>query len=108
MIDDDAEKTYVIEVLIKWIAPVEKPRETLTAPFFGTTFPQDLRQGNPRELVIDAVRLCLVDAWNHDPPWLVLLLNILPVDVIDAKLAEIRERVRRRPHPRRTRLIRQF
>lgn len=59
----EAEKDYVTEVLIDWVAPVEKPRE----------------------IVIDAVRLCLVDAWNNDPPWLVLLLNILPVGVINPK-----------------------
>lgn len=97
MFSSEDEKSYVIDVLIRWIGPVEKPRETLTAPFFNTTVPRDLRQGNPGELVIDAVRLCLVDAWNHDPPWLVLLINLLPAEELDSKLAEIRERVRHKP-----------
>jgi hypothetical protein len=95
----DADKDYVVDLLIQLVAPVERPRETLTAPFFNTTFPQDLRQGNPRELVIDAVRLCLIDAWNHTPPWLVLLLDIFRLPLLDEKVAEIVERVRHKPPP---------
>ncbi|MGH9966689.1 MAG: hypothetical protein ACREBG_02485 [Pyrinomonadaceae bacterium] len=95
----DEDKDYVIEVLIEQVAPLEKPRESLTAPFFGTTFPQDLRQGNPRELVMDAVRLCLVDSWKHAPPWLVLLLKAFPLEVADTKIAGILETLRHPPPP---------
>lgn len=98
MLSDD-EKDYVIERLVALVAPLERPRETLTAPFLHTPFPQELRQGFPRELVIDAVRLCLIDAWNHEPPWLVLLLNIFNLPVLDEKVAEIAERVRIKPPP---------
>jgi hypothetical protein len=95
----DKEKNYIIEVLIREVSPVERPRETLTAPFYGTTFPRDLTQGNPGQLVMDAVRLCLVDAWNNDPPWLVMLLRIFPLETIDAKIAEIVERIGHKPPP---------
>jgi hypothetical protein len=95
----DIDKQYVIDILTQWVSTVERARETLVSPFFGTTFPEHLTQGSPRALVIDAVRLCLIDAWNHDPPWLTLLLNIFSLGVIDTKIAEIMERVRNPPPP---------
>jgi hypothetical protein len=93
----DIDKVYVIEKLIFWIAPLQDPRATLTAPFIGTTLPQNLGQGLPNQLVIEAVQLCLVDGWNHDPPWLWWLL--FPLQGTDAKIAEIMTRVRNPPPP---------
>jgi hypothetical protein len=94
----EEDKNYVIEKLIFWIGPLDRPRETLTAPFFGTTFPGELRQGNPNELVIDAVRLCLIDAWNNTPPWIVRLIDLVPGG-IDEKLASIRKIALVKPPP---------
>src|SRR5574338_378961 len=97
MFSRDEDKDYVVQELIKWISPLDRPRETLTAPFFNTSFTIDLRDGNITELVLDAVRLCLVDGWNHDPPWLVLLIHLLPTANLDAKLIEIRQTVSVKP-----------
>ena len=79
------EKDYVVEVLSNHVAPLQSPRETVAAPFIGTPLPQLLRQGLPREIVIDAVRLCLENGWTHQPPWLVLLLNLMPVNRSDLR-----------------------
>ena len=48
---------------------------------------------------MDAVRLCLVDSWKHDPPWLVLVLKIFPLEVMDTKVAGILETLRHPPTP---------
>ena len=64
------ERDYVVEVLSAHVSLLQSPRETVAAPFVGTVFPQLLRTGYPREIVIDAVRLCLEDQWTHQPPWL--------------------------------------
>lgn len=93
----EEDRKYVVEKLTKHVASLEKPRETLVAPFIGTTLADYLDPGPPRDMVLNVVRLCIADAWTHDPPWLVLLFLVLPVDVMDAKLAEIRDRVRRPP-----------
>lgn len=95
----EADKAYVIEELVNWVAPLDKPRATLSAPFVGTAFPQDLRGASPRELVMHAVQLCIVDAWNSDPPWLVLLVQLLPTVAVDSKLIEIVARARIKPPP---------
>ena len=86
MFSREEDKDYVVQELIKWIGGVEKPRETLTAPFFGTPFPSTLITGTVTELIFDAVRLCLIDGWNHTPPWLVSLIMLLPTATVDAKL----------------------
>ena len=88
------EKDYVVEVLSKRVAPLQSPREAVTAPFIGTLLPERLRQGLPREVVADAVRLCLEDGWSHEPPWLILLLEFHFPATLDEKLDAIRERLR--------------
>jgi len=99
MFSSEEDKDYVTQQLITWIGGVEKPRETLTAPFFGTTFPTELRMGNVTEMIIDAVRLCVIDGWQHDPPWLVSLIRLLPTANDDTKLIEIRQHVSVKPPP---------
>lgn len=96
MLTDD-EKQYLIERLTSHVAVDNTPRATLAAPFVGTGFPAALGEGNPRQLVLQSVQLCLADAWTNDPPWLVRLIEIMPVDVVDAKLAQVRDRLRVKP-----------
>lgn len=93
----DVERLYLIERLIAHVATLEKPRETLLSPFVGTTLPSLLSSGTPQVVVTDIVRLCLADAWNNDPPWLVTLIQLMPIDATDRKLTEIRDRVRVKP-----------
>ena len=90
---------YVIERLILFVGTYEKPRETLAAPFHGTALLADLISGTPAMIVRDIVRLCVADTWNHEPPWLVLLLDLMPIRDTDAKLFEIRNRVAVKPPP---------
>jgi hypothetical protein len=92
----DIDREYLIERLTKWLAPFEKPRETLASPFINTSLPKDLTTGLTEVIVRDAVRLCIADGWNHDPVWLVLLIELVPLHA-DAKLVEIRDRVRVKP-----------
>lgn len=94
----DVDREYLIERLTLWLGPLEKPRETLASPFVGTTLPRDLTTGLTEVIVRDAVRLCVADGWNHDPPWLVLLIELIPMST-DAKLVEIRNRVKIKPPP---------
>jgi len=93
----DPDKDYIIEVLVRLVAPLEKPRETLATAFINTTFAQDLIQGMPQALVISAVQLCIIDAWNNNPIWLERLLGIFRLKENDAKIAEILEKVRHKP-----------
>src|SRR5690242_13546029 len=90
----EADQEYIIDRLTAWVAPLEKPREALTAAFIGTAFPEQLGQGLPAQLVREAVRIARVDEWNHQPPWLDLLLHLLPQD---EKISIIREELRHRP-----------
>lgn len=99
MFSREEDKDYLIQELIIWLGGVEKPREALTTPFFNTTFPAELRIGSVTEMIMDAVRLCVIDAWQHDPPWLVSLMRLLPTANTDAKLIEIRQRVSVKPPP---------
>lgn len=93
----DEEKLYLIERLATYVGELDKPRETLVAPFLATTIGQSLAAGTPQQMVIDCVRMCQADGWRHDPPWLVLLIEIMPVDVVDNKLAQVRDRLRVKP-----------
>lgn len=93
----EKDKEYVSEVLIKYVAQRQNPRADLVSPFFGTPFAIKLGQGNPRELVMDALRLCIGDGWNSDPTWLQLLLDNFQLRILDNKVNEIWERSKTRP-----------
>jgi len=95
----EADKDYVIEVLTGRLTLEEKPRATLAAHFIGTTFAEDLAQGKARELAMDAVRLCIIDGWNHTPTWMEQLLNVYALTIADARIAAIWERSRQQPPP---------
>ena len=99
MFSSEADKDYVIQQLLTWVAGVEKPRETLTAPFFGTPFANDLTSGTPNEVILDAVRICLNDRWQNNPPWMVRLIRFLPTATVDTKLIEIIQRISVPPPP---------
>jgi hypothetical protein len=95
----EADKDYVIEVLTSRLALEGSPRSTLVAYFMNTTFAEDLVQGKARELAMDAVRLCIIDGWNHKPTWMERLLDVYALTVADAKVAEIWERSKHQPPP---------
>jgi hypothetical protein len=95
----ESDKLYVIESLTRQVALSGRPREALVVPFPGTTFPEDLIEGSPRELATSAINLCIADGWKHDPTWMLLLLENFQLLTIDARVAEIWERSRHQPPP---------
>jgi len=90
----DVQKEYLIEELVKRISLENSPRQTLATLLAATSVPQSLTQGMPRELVMSAVQLCLKDGWGHSPPWISLLLVVLPET---DTLVEIRASLSARP-----------
>lgn len=94
---DESDKIYLTQALYQAVGSSDQPRATLVSSFeLGGAFALALGQGTPLELVNRAVTLCLSDGWNNTPCWLWLLLKIIPSG-IDAKIDEIRERVRHKP-----------
>jgi hypothetical protein len=94
------DKGYIIEVLAKRLALEDLPRGTIANAFSGTTLAVDLttKEGVSR-IVMDAVRLCILDGWNNDPTWMQRLLDLFSLRDIDAKVDEIWERSKHKPPP---------
>lgn len=95
----ETDKDYITEALINEVAALEKPRETLCSAFLGTSFPQQLPQAPPNALVMEAMRLCIVDGWDHTPMWMQLLLDTFQLRAQNARIARIWERSRLQPPP---------
>lgn len=93
------DKQYIIEKLLRGLATSSYPRETLTASFVDTDLPLILKEGNIQEMILDAVRICIDDGWNHDPMWMQLLLETFQLPLIDGKINQIWEKARHRPPP---------
>jgi hypothetical protein len=94
----EEDKNFMIEILATELGASGMPRQDLVAPFYDTEFAAELTQGGtPRILATDAIRLCLRDAWNHDPTWLELIITTFELTTIDAKVAEIWERSKHKP-----------
>ena len=99
---DLPERELVFELLVAQVGPNDAPRAALAVPFIGTTFPAQLRQGNPRELVLDALRLCIANGWNGSPPdspWLVRLITAFGLQILDPRIQPILDRLENPPLP---------
>jgi hypothetical protein len=91
MFADYSEKQFVISQITRALVLEEYPRQKLISPFIGSNFPMKLGQGTAATLAIQAVNICVEDAYNNDPTWLYLLLNNFAV--FDARIKEIIERI---------------
>lgn len=95
----DTERSYVVELLLEGAGTQDSPRLWLLAPFVTTTLPGQVGQGTPNQLVPEVLTLCLRDEWNNNPTYLSLLLQLLPPDELNSKLADIRRRISVAPPP---------
>jgi hypothetical protein len=95
----EEDKNYVIEMLTVQVAQAGSPRLSLVTPFNATSFAAELTGDSPIELAREAVRLCIIDGWNHNPTWMSRLLDIFQLTVTNSKIKEIWERSKTPPPP---------
>ena len=93
----EEEKGYMIEVLARQLGQSGNPRQDLVAPFFDSNFALELRGDNPWLLAMDAIRLCIRDAWDHTPTWLEMVIKTFQLNLLDGKVLEISLRVKNKP-----------
>lgn len=94
----EEDKNYMVEILATQLGANGTPRQNLVAPFYNTDFAKDLIEGGtPRFLAIDAISLCMKDAWNHDPTWLKIIIQTFSLTILDSKVSQILERSKHKP-----------
>jgi hypothetical protein len=91
------DKDFIIEKILERLTLEQSPRMFLASHFINTSLPQELAEGNAMVVLMDAMRICIADGWNHDPLWMEILLDMYQLRVANAKINEIWEKAKHKP-----------
>lgn len=84
------DRQYITDLIYEKLSRQDNPRQLINVPFKDTNFADGLTDGDSRKtLALDAVRICIEDAWAHEPAWMWRLLDLFGLIRSNGKIASI-------------------